>query len=382
MRQRRDEPIVTESCVSSSRAGTNELVGTCDLCGSAAQELVLGSVSDRLHRLPGEFSLIRCSGCSLVRLSPRPDAASISAYYPDEYYAYVVAPRAGVPDRPLAHFRDAVRDAVLRRHGYETPRRGRAKRLVPSRLPSWIERRATYDCPGFPPWVPAGRALDIGCGNGRFLDRIRRHGWDVVGVDTSAAAAAAARESFGITVHVGPLEEAPIEERSLDFVHMSHVLEHLPQPVSTLRRVARLLRPGGRLYLETPNVEGLGFRWAGQYWFALDPPRHLWLFGPATLRRALAACGFSVEHMRALELPTFVWEATYRREEREGSTLPRRPSISWRDRPRATLLGAVRSAAGALSPRFGDSLSCWAELVAPARALRSAQRDPRGDSSQ
>ena len=163
MRQRRDEPIVTESCVSSSRAGTNELVGTCDLCGSAAQELLLGSVSDRLHRLPGEFSLIRCSGCSLVRLSPRPDAASISAYYPDEYYAYVVAPRAGVPDRPLAHFRDAVRDAVLRRHGYESPQRGRAKRLVPSRLPSWIERRATYDCPGFPPWVPAGRALDIGC---------------------------------------------------------------------------------------------------------------------------------------------------------------------------------------------------------------------------
>ena len=357
-----------ESGVSSSRAGTNELVGTCDLCGSAAYELLLGVVSDRLHRLPGEFSLIRCSGCSLVRLSPRPDAASIPAYYPDEYYAYSVAPPAGVPDRPLAHFRDAVRDAVLRGHGYETPRRGRGTRLVPSRLPRWIERRAMYDDPGFPPWVPGGRALDIGCGNGRFLDRIRRHGWDVVGVDTSAAAAAAARESFGITVHVGPLEEAPIEERSLDFVHMSHVLEHLPQPVTTLLRVARLLRPGGRLYVETPNVESLGFRWAGQYWFALDAPRHLWLFGAATLPRALVQCGFAADHLSAIGIATFAWEATYRREQREGRMLPTRPSMEWRDRPRAAALAALSTAATTLSPRFGDVLSCWAQLAPPAVA--------------
>ena len=121
MRQPRDEPIVTESGDSSSRAGTNELVETCDLCGSAAYRLLLGGVSDRLHRLPGEFNLIRCSGCSLVRLSPRPDAASIPAYYPGEYYAFRVAPPAGVPDRPLAHLRDAVRDAALRGYGYETP---------------------------------------------------------------------------------------------------------------------------------------------------------------------------------------------------------------------------------------------------------------------
>lgn len=368
MRQPRDEPIVTELDVSWSRAGTNELVETCDLCGSAAYRLLLGGVNDRLHRLPGEFNLIRCSGCSLVRLSPRPDAGSIPAYYPGEYHAFRVAPPAGVPDRPLAHIRDAVRDAVLRGYGYETPQRGRSTRLNPSRLPGWIERRAMYDYPGFPPWVPGGRALDIGCGNGRFLDRIRRHGWDVVGVDTSAAAAAAAAESFGITVHVGPVEEAPIEERSLDFVHMSHVLEHLPQPVTTLRRVAGLLRPGGRLYVETPNIESLGFRWAGQYWFALDAPRHLWLFGPVTLPRALVQCGFSVHHLSAIGIATFAWEATYRREEREGRMLSTRPSIDWRDRPRAAALAALTAAATNLSPRFGDVLSCWAQLAAPADA--------------
>jgi SAM-dependent methyltransferase len=238
-----------------------------------------------------------------------------------------------------------------------------------------------YDFPGFPRWVPGGRALDIGCGNGRFMDRIQRHGWDVIGVDTSLAAAAAARESFGITVHVGTVEDAPIDDGSLDFVHMSHVIEHLPQPVATLRRVALVLRPGGRLYVETPNIDSLAFRWTREYWFALDAPRHLWLFGPATLRRALAECGFSVRGLRALNLSTFAWEATYRREQREGRMVPRRPSIEWRDRPRATVLGALRCVAGSLSPRFGDALSCWAELVAPSRVRRLGRSAALGDQT-
>jgi SAM-dependent methyltransferase len=219
-----------------------------------------------------------------------------------------------------------------------------------------------YDCAGFPSWVSNGRALDIGCGNGVFLDRIRRHGWDVLGIDTSPAAAAAARESFGITVHVGELEDAPIQARSFDFIHMSHVIEHLARPVATLRRVAHLLRPGGRLYVETPNIDSLAFRWSREYWFALDAPRHLWLFSPATLARALSQSGFSVAQLRVHGQPAFDWEATYRREQREGGLLPRRPAVHWWARPRSAALTAATAAAGLLHPRFGDIISCWSQL--------------------
>lgn len=353
---------MNESAASSTRVAETELVRACVLCGSAAHKMLLDRARDRLHRLPGQFGVIRCSSCGLVRLSPRPDAASLPAYYPDDdYAAYVPADPAGAPDRLLARVRDALREGVLRNQGYETADRARYMRLVPRHLPHSIERRAMYDCLGFPPWINGGRALDIGCGNGRLLDRIRRHGWDVVGVDTSAAAAEAARQSFGITVHVGTLEEAPLEERSLDFVHMSHVIEHLSHPVATLRRVARLLRPGGRLYVETPNIESLAFRWTREYWFGLDAPRHLWLFGPATLRRALVECGFSIDRRTTRSFATFEWEATYRREQREGRILPRRPAIEWQDRPRAIALGALRTVASTLDPRFGDILSWWAE---------------------
>jgi SAM-dependent methyltransferase len=355
--------IVTGSVASSTGVAGAEWIRTCDLCGSTHHEVLLAEVRDRLHGLPGRFGLIRCGACGLVRLSPRPDASSLPAYYPeDDYYAYQAAGPAGVADRPLARARDALRAGVLRAHGYGTTDSAGLTGLMPSRLPRWLERRAMYDCEGFPSWVPGGHALDIGCGNGRFLDRIRRHGWQVVGVDTSTAAAVAARESFGITVHVGALEDSPIAERSLDFVHMSHVIEHLPQPVDTLRRISQLLRPGGRLYIETPNIDSLAFRWSREYWFGLDPPRHLWLFAPATLSRALAESGFTVDRLRALSFPTFDWEATYRREQREGRMLPKRPATWWRNRPRIAALGAITAGAGRLSPRLGDILSCWAQL--------------------
>jgi SAM-dependent methyltransferase len=341
-----------------------EIVGTCDLCGSMAYEVRFPNTRDRLHNLPGRFSLIRCCDCTLVRLSPRPAAASLPRHYPaDDYSAYKRAAGGyGLRERTLAGSREVVRAAVLSAtHGYERTGLPVWTAMMPRHLPCWLVRRATYGMKGFPDYVPGGRALDVGCGTGVFLSCIRRHGWDVVGVDTSPAAAAAARDLFGITVHVGELENAPFDEQSFDFIHMSHVIEHVSQPVATLHRAAALLRPGGRLYIETPNIDGLASRLSGEYWLHLDSPRHLWLFSHTTLTRALNMCGFSVSGMKARPFSAFEWEATYRREEHEGHPCPRRPSIQWRERPRAVILAVVTRAAGQLSPRLGDILSCWAE---------------------
>jgi 2-polyprenyl-3-methyl-5-hydroxy-6-metoxy-1,4-benzoquinol methylase len=363
--------------VGATTVGT-ERVTTCDMCGSTDYDLLLPNVRDRLHDLPGCFSLIRCSNCTLVRLSPRPDGASLPSYYPAEHYtAYQPADwSVAFPGRPFAAVRELLRSAVLRARGYENVRLPGWTRIVPKHLPRWLVHRAAYGLNGFPEWVAGGRALDLGCGNGLFLNGIRLHGWDVVGVDLSAAAAMTARASFGIEVHVGELDDAPIDERSFDFVHMSHVIEHLPHPVQTLHRIASLLRPGGRLYVETPNIDSLGFRLSQAYWYPLDAPRHLWLFSPDTLRGALEQCGFSVSRLDAWSRPTFDWEATYKREERDGCLGPRPhfrserlfmelaalKSLDRSERPRAAALTLASRAASRLSPRLGDIMSCWAEL--------------------
>jgi 2-polyprenyl-3-methyl-5-hydroxy-6-metoxy-1,4-benzoquinol methylase len=350
------------SVADSPEPPSTELVRTCDLCGSQEHTLLLSDLRDRFFRLPGSFTLLRCAQCGLVRLSPRPDGASLPLYYPSEGYephAPGIAPESS--DRTAAHVRDVSRRALLRALGYPAPALPHWARLIPSRrIPTWLVRRAAYDLPSFPAYVEGGRALDIGCGNGAFLDRIRRHGWDVVGVDTSSTAAAAARASFGLTVHVARLEDAPLAERSFDFVHMSHVIEHLPQPVQTLRHVARLMRPGARLYIETPNIDSLSFRCSREHWFPLETPRHLWLFSPTTLRRALSDCGFSVTSMKSYAFPTFDWEATYRREEHSGERSSPRPRIEPRELPRALALTALTRIVRPISPRSGDILVCTA----------------------
>jgi SAM-dependent methyltransferase len=268
----------------------------------------------------------------------------------------------------LAAIRDALRAAVLREKGYDFTSLPEWARFVPRRLPHWIVRRAMYDLEDFPAWAPPGRALDVGCGNCWFLSLIRRHGWDVMGVDTSAAAATAARESFGIRVHVGELEDAPLIERGFDFIHMSHVIEHLPRPLATLRRVADLLRPGGLLYIETPNIDSLSFRWSREYWFGLDPPRHLWLFSPTTLTLALEKCGFTIDRLTTRSSPWFDWEAAYKREERDERLGPElrplvhgwRPRVERRALPRSLLLTTLSRTAGLFSWRSREVLSCWA----------------------
>lgn len=343
---------------SASSALTTEDVPMCCLCGDGATEHLFTS-RDRQHGIPGTFGLVRCTTCSLVRLSPRPTRSSLADYYPeDDYYAYSQpAPRGA---RVLARARDSVRSAALTSIGYPAGNLTRPVAAVGRRLtPAALRRRATYAYDGFPPFTPAGRALDVGCGNGAFLAVLARHGWDACGVDTSPAAAHAAAVR-GIKVHVGEIAEAPFPPRSFAFVHMSHSIEHVWDPVATLRHAFDLLRPGGLLYVETPNVTSFTARRCGPYWFPLESPRHLWLFDPGTLTQALRRSGIEVTKIWTKSFPALRWESTYRIEERTGQLLPERPALQPRDMPRGAVLGAAAGFLRLVGRDSGEIICCWA----------------------
>lgn len=134
------------------------------------------------------------------------------------------------------------------------------------------------------PWKEHGRLLDIGCGNGSYLAMMKRLGWEVVGTEIDPKAADIATSSLGIFVHVGDLEDAPFEHASFDVITMSHVIEHVADPIEFLNTAARFLKPGGEMIVVTPNLSSLGSRIFGADWYYLDPPRHLYLFTPASVR--------------------------------------------------------------------------------------------------
>ena len=137
-----------------------------------------------------------------------------------------------------------------------------------------------------------GRLLEVGCGSGARLARLRDRGWDVWGQEVDPLAAEVARKTYNLTVVVAPLEFAGLAENSFDAVAMNHVIEHVIDPVGLLTESYRLLRPGGDLVVVTPNVDSFLHRCFRACWRWLDPPRHLYLFCPATLCLAAQRAGF------------------------------------------------------------------------------------------
>lgn len=141
-----------------------------------------------------------------------------------------------------------------------------------------------------------GRILDVGCGYGFFLEAMRRKGWIAEGVELSEPAAAIARRMTGLPVHSCALEETEFDG-PFDVVTMFYVIEHVPDPVRTLRDAARLLKPGGLLLLRYPNTSPL-LRVAplARRLRLMQAPSHLHDFGRHSMRLLLDAAGF--EHLR------------------------------------------------------------------------------------
>jgi len=274
-------------------AGDTERAPACRICGSERRERWLDGLTDRIFRAaPGRWTLWRCGDCGAATLDPRPTPASIGRAY-SRYYTHGGAEKNFlVPgDRPDLRFKRALHLSFYnRRYGH-----AHADALPLGWLfvaaSRWRSARAGQFIRHLPGAATGARLLDVGCGDGGFLRVARAMGYQACGVEIDPAAAALARAQ-GFEVHEGLLEAAPVAPASLDQVTLSHVIEHLHEPVVALERLRGWLRPGGRIWLQTPNVAGRGAQRYGADWRGLEAPRHLVLFGERSLRLALEGAGF------------------------------------------------------------------------------------------
>ena len=217
-----------------------EDVERCKVCGGALQ-IELSRVPD----VEGveTFDIRRCRDCGLGHTWPQP--RDLRPYYHASY------------------------------HGN---RRGPAERIALRRRVAWAESVA--------PRGP-GSALDIGCGDGTFLELLHQKEWQVAGTELDPRRARARGLSVAETVRdaarFGPF----------DLVTMWHTLEHFPDPLGILREVTRLLRPDGAVLIAVPNADGLQAKAFGPSWLHLDVPRHLFHFGPRSLQTLLAKAGLA-----------------------------------------------------------------------------------------
>jgi SAM-dependent methyltransferase len=157
---------------------------------------------------------------------------------------------------------------------------------------------------------PRGELLEVGCAGGWLLKHAAERGWRARGVELSGDAVARAR-ALGLEVHHGDLLSAGFPAAAFDLVYMGDVLEHVPDCRAVVGEAARVLRPGGHLYLRGPiTTHSLArgaalalYGAAGRAIVLREPPYHLWEFRPKPLARLLERAGFVVTRARQSKIP-------------------------------------------------------------------------------
>jgi len=277
-----------------------EPVPTCAICGGADSAAFAEGYDYELRTCRNRWRFVRCTGCGHVRLDPRPHPGALPVIYPPTYYAYNYDTQV----HPLAR---------------------RAKQWLDERKFRGILRRLDR--------APASY-LDVGCGNGRFLDLMAAKGISrdrIYGLELDRATVARVR-ARGYQAYCARVEECEeIAEGTLDLITMFHVIEHVDAPDAVVRRLVRWLAPGGVLAIETPNLDSWDARlFRDRFWGGYHIPRHWHLFTPATLTRLLQDAGLTLSTVRYQTGHSF-WLYSFHHRLRYGS--PPHPALARRFDP-------------------------------------------------
>lgn len=261
----------------------------CIVCGESGVSLY-SNLNDVLLNSSGKWSYCKCNNinCGLMWLDQMPIEEDIHKAYTN-YYTHVNSIKFnGI----INQFLNIIKCGYLANHfGYSS------------------DVNLMYRILGLLPWfypgrtaelnfsvmnlkaAGCGRLLDIGAGSGWLVEHMNKLGWHAEGLDFDSKSVEAARQR-GLKFHQGSLYQQQFPDACFDAITMSHCIEHFHDPLAWLIEVRRILRPGGQLSLVTPNTQSYLHRKFRQNWFAIDPPRHLHLFNPSSMKLLLKQAGF------------------------------------------------------------------------------------------
>ena len=259
---------------------------SCPICETkGAARLFL--TRDRIHNLPGVFAIYRCANCRALFIHPRLSDAELSGYYPEDYGRFRLSKSLN-----KKHYRGWRRFVLEHYYGYPT-RDGRGSSSL-KRVAAWL--LALFTAKGVLPYRGEGKILDVGCGGGSYLYRLKQWGWQTYGVEPSETGAQQA-QSLGLDVTQRSLTDAQFPDAFFDVVRLSNVLEHLSDPKTIFREIARILKPDGAVYITVPNTRSFVFWFFQENWYALDSPRHVISYCPRALQTLCGAAGFEIAGM-------------------------------------------------------------------------------------
>jgi len=238
---------------------------SCPICGQQIFCALLQLYDDR-YGYPGEFALKQCQHCGHAFLGCDLSSSQLTELYTNYY------PRKSFD---IANFKP---HAEL--NGFF----------------AWFNG---LRCSAFR-WVPKNvRVLDVGCGFGESLGYHSARGCEVYGVEADENIRRVV-EKYGYKVHVGLFDDKMYEQEHFDYVTMDQVIEHVADPASTLRGVARILKSGGTAILSTPNAQGWGARLFGKRWINWHSPYHMQFFTRQSMQLAAQQAGLELTEVKTV----------------------------------------------------------------------------------
>lgn len=148
--------------------------------------------------------------------------------------------------------------------------------------------------------LPPAKVLELGCSHGSFVALMTQAGYQAEGVEMSPWVVEFGRKTFEVPIHVGPIENLDVPSRSLEVIALMDVLEHLSDPVATMRKCTELLKPDGFLLIQTPEFkESMRYQSlmdkSSPFLSMLKADEHLYLFSRQSVAKLLRQTG--AEHI-------------------------------------------------------------------------------------
>jgi SAM-dependent methyltransferase len=229
----------------------------CNLCGSKEYSVLFEAGVAQVNRI------VKCDSCGLMYANPRRREVDINLIRNFDAN-WVVENSTTINKWRLDKESLQVRD-------YRS-----TKKLLSQKFPE----RGTF--------------VEIGCGMGFLLNSFREDGWNIIGVEPNAGLCMYAQREFGLTTLVGTLEDAKFDSDYADVAAMMHVIEHVPDPMSTFKEVYRILKPNGCFVVETPRYDTLIFKILGRRERSLSCDGHIYFFTTDTLAKMAINAGFKI----------------------------------------------------------------------------------------
>ncbi len=268
-----------------------EDVQCCVICGSQANSVIIENIRDDVcHSIEYSANIVRCDSCGHVYLTPVINDKDLYK----AYSGYYTKSKSNIKfstnsNRDLFSVFGEYYDYVYRGDSsFKSATICFLTYIIP--FLRFFLRRAVRFIP-IPYKKESLTLLDVGCGRGDFLMRASRCGYDVTGVDFDPETIDIAR-SRGMQAYVSDINNLS-HLPQYDVVTLSHVIEHVKDPVQSINQIYKRLKPGGYLYISTPNIDSSGRRVFKEKWRGCDFPRHLNFFNHDSLERLLTQAGFS-----------------------------------------------------------------------------------------